>query len=218
MSMFHELQELVLYKVWDVSYEPNVRTPFNAWEVGKFKPNNTSDVVVRKAIDALIERGLLDQIDSASKEFEISAKGLTYVEEQLLIDDTIIGRFAATGDADTFPEGLKTSKSVPASDRIVSIDHNSSEYRSVVEKLEALRAAVESNNEFRSENLDEHERRLTDIETTLKILENKRVRVGAVRVAAYGTLIYLAEKFADEPIGELASAAWEALKTLLGIG
>lgn len=218
MSMFHELQELVLFKIWDISYQPYVKSPFIAWEVGKFKPSETSDVVVRKAIDALIERGLLDQIDSATKEFEISAKGIEYVEAQLQFDDSIIGRFAATGDADTFPESLKESKFIPAADRIVTINHNTPEYRSVIEKLEDLKAAIESNNEYRSKNLDDHERRLVDIETTLKILENTRVRIGAIKAAAYGTLFYLAEKFSDEPIGALAHAAWEALKTLLGIG
>ena len=107
---------------------------------------------------------------------------------------------------------------VPASDRTVSLDHNSPAYGEVVENLEELKRAIESNNEYRETDVEDHERRLTDVESTLKLLENKRVNVNAMKAVAFGSLVYLAEKFAEHPIGELAKAAWDGLKALLGIG
>ena len=86
-----------------------------------------------------------------------------------------------------------------------------------VEKLEELKRVIESNNEYRETDLEDHERRLTDVESTLKLLENKRVNVNAMKAVAFGTLAYLVEKFAEHPIGDLAKAAWDGLKTLLGI-
>ena len=107
---------------------------------------------------------------------------------------------------------------VPASDRTVALDHNSPGYHDVIKSLEELKGAIESNNEYRSSDIEEHERRLTDIETTLKILENERVNENTLKVAAFGTLVYLIEKFVEHPIGALAQAAWDGLQILLGIG
>ena len=106
----------------------------------------------------------------------------------------------------------------PASDRTVTLDDNSPEYRDVVDTLDKLKRAIEANNEYRNSDLEDHERRLTDVESTLKLLENKRVNVNAMKAVAFGSLVYLAEKFAEHPIGELAKAAWDGLKALLGIG
>jgi len=106
----------------------------------------------------------------------------------------------------------------PASDRVVSLDHNNPDYQDAVRHLEKLKGAIESNNEFRNSNISDHERRLTDVESTLKLLENMRVNVNTMKAVAFGTLAYLVEKFAEHPIGELAKAAWNALKSLLGIG
>ena len=108
-------------------------------------------------------------------------------------------------------------EAIPASDRTVTLDHNKPAYRDVVEKLEELKAAIEANNNYRDTDLADHERRLTDIEITLKILQNKRVNVNALKAVALGTLAYLAEKFSEHPIGELAKAAWDGLKALLGL-
>lgn len=114
-------------------------------------------------------------------------------------------------------EPTDNTELAPASDRTVPLDHNSPAYGEVVEKLEELKRVIESNNEYRETDLEDHERRLTDVESTLKLLENKRVNVNAMKAVAFGTLAYLVEKFAEHPIGDLAKAAWDGLKTLLGI-
>ena len=100
----------------------------------------------------------------------------------------------------------------------VTLDHNSTDHLEVVDTLQNLKQAIESNNEYRSSDIEDHERRLTDVESTLKLLENKRVNVNTMKAVAFGTLAYLVEKFAEHPIGELAKAAWDGLKALLGIG
>lgn len=112
---------------------------------------------------------------------------------------------------------LETIQTIPASDRTVAVDHNSPGYSDVTNTLEELKRAIESNNEYRNSNIADHERRLTDVESTLKLLENKRVNVNAMKAVAFGTLVYLIEKFAEHPIGELAKAAWDGLKALLDL-
>ncbi len=112
---------------------------------------------------------------------------------------------------------FQPAPSIPASDRVVSLNHNSPQHVTVVEKLEELKDSIEANNEYRVADIEDHERRLADVESTLKLLEARRVRVGTIQATAYGTLVYLAEKFSEGPIGELAKVAWELLKAYIGL-
>ena len=151
----------------------------------------------------------------------LTGDGLAEAEELETVEEIstdVEPKFELVGDDDTVTDddGIPVI-AVPASDRTVTLDHNSPAYSDVVEKLEELKRAVESNNEYRDTDLEDHERRLTDVESTLKLLENTRVNVNAIKAVAFGTLVYLAEKFAEHPIGELAKAAWDGLKALLGL-
>lgn len=104
MSMFQELQEKVLFEIWDVSNDPNVEFPVSPWNLGNMRPSHTSDVMARKAVDALVDRGLLDRIDDESKEFEISAKGLIYVETELELPHSVIAQYADSKDSSVFSQ------------------------------------------------------------------------------------------------------------------
>ena len=108
MSLFQELQEQVLFEIWDVSNDPNVEFPVSPWNLGNLRPSDTSDVMARKAVDALVDRGLLDRIDDESKEFEISAKGVTYVEAQLEYQDSIIAQYAESKFSSTSDHKVET--------------------------------------------------------------------------------------------------------------
>ena len=175
-------------------------------------PSNDEEKIYR--ISTLGIYAFLKNLD----EFHIQKHGLLGdIPEQLYETvDKFLDDYNNLLNAQILDESATTT--IPASDRVVSLDHNSPAYQDAVRHLEDLKGAIEANNEYRISDLEDHERRLTDVETTLKILENKRVNVNAVRAVAFGTLVYLAEKFAEHPIGELAKAAWDGLKALLGIG
>ena len=102
MANFQELQEAVLFEIWDVSYHPSIKSPFNPWTLGEIKPRGVSDTVVRKAVDALVDRGFLDRTDKESGEFEISARGLSYVEAQLEDQDSYITQYSESRGSNPF--------------------------------------------------------------------------------------------------------------------
>ncbi len=102
MTNFEELQEAVLFEIWDVSYDPSIKSPFNPWTLGEIKPRGVSDTVVRKAVDALVDRGFLDRTDEESGEFEISARGITYVEAQLEDQNSYIAQYSKTRGSSPF--------------------------------------------------------------------------------------------------------------------
>ena len=107
--------------------------------------------------------------------------------------------------------------SAPASDRIVHLDHNSAGYQATVKTVDRLIVMVETSNVYRESEPEDHERRLAELEAGRRLLGSKWLSLHTLRAALLGTITYLAAKFADAPIGEAATAAWNAIKILLGI-
>lgn len=113
-------------------------------------------------------------------------------------------------------EEFEDSKgSLPASDRVVRLDHNSAPYVVASQSLDALIVIVRNSNSYREQDEADHERRLAELEAGRTLLSSRWVSAASLRAALWGTLAYLATKFVDAPIGEAATLAWTALKQLL---
>jgi cell division protein ZapA (FtsZ GTPase activity inhibitor) len=107
--------------------------------------------------------------------------------------------------------------SVPASDRIVTVDHNQPNYAETIAALERLIEVISENNHYRENDEADQERRVFELEAGRRLLDSRWISVATVRATLWGTLAYLASKFMNAPIGEAASLAWSALKKLLGL-
>ena len=105
----------------------------------------------------------------------------------------------------------------PAADRIVSLDHNSKEYRTTVEVLDAVIDEVRKSNEYGDKDPQDRDQRVAELEAGKRLLEAPKVSVNAIQAVIITTLAYLAMKFADAAIGNLASQAIDAVKNLVGL-
>ena len=112
---------------------------------------------------------------------------------------------------------VREAETVPASDRVVGLDHNAAEYVETITTVETLIIVVRESNSYQEEDAPDQERRLAELEAGRTLLKSRWVSPTTVRAAFWGTLVYLASKFADAPIGDAATAAWSALKQLFGI-
>jgi hypothetical protein len=108
------------------------------------------------------------------------------------------------------------SGAVPASDRFVRLDHNSTEFRDVVTKLEQIVEALRANNEYAANDPEEHEQRIAEIESGNRLLRAVRVRLAAVATVLLIPLGWLGIKFATGLVSELVTATIGLLKGLLG--
>lgn len=122
---------------------------------------------------------------------------------------------------DTF---VMSDGAVPASDRIVRLDHNSADYRTAVGKVEETREKVrgtlrESNNEEVAGGLarDDVERVGQELGAGLELLKGLTVRIGALTESLVKALKWLGEKAGTAAVGLLATAAIAALAKMLGI-
>jgi hypothetical protein len=109
------------------------------------------------------------------------------------------------------------TESVPASDRLVALDDNSAPYKETMGALETVENLISSNNAYKAEFPEDQERRLTELAAGKQLLRAKQANPHTVKVILGGVLIYLASKFADEPIGDAAKFAWSLLKSLIGL-
>jgi hypothetical protein len=102
---------------------------------------------------------------------------------------------------------------IPATDRVVHLNHNSAAYEETIGAIEETEKAISIANDY--DDLQDKEQRLAELSAARRLLASTRVRVGAVTAIAGPVLGWLAENFAGGIIGQLASTAWKLITNLL---
>jgi hypothetical protein len=100
---------------------------------------------------------------------------------------------------------------VPASDRIVSVDHNLPAYAETVGALSEVSDAVRGENNF--DDPEDKERCVAELSVIPTLIGVNKVRL-AVLAAVGGVLIYIVHKFADAMLSKLAANAIKKLIVL----
>jgi hypothetical protein len=119
----------------------------------------------------------------------------------------------AGGDIRFRPADMATA--IPASDRIVPIDHNSGQTKILIENLDNLAKAVERTNDFPLD--DDKSQRLNELTAGKTLLQATKVRVLAVWSVLAPTLLWFIDKFSGGLVSQLAAAAISLLRAILGI-
>jgi hypothetical protein len=101
-------------------------------------------------------------------------------------------------------------EAIPASDRTVSIGHNSTEQTEALKRIDALIAAVERANDFPGD-ADDKELVVAELSAGRRLLQAANVRVAAVRETLQPALRWILEKSAGAAIGKLAGDLLEYL-------
>jgi hypothetical protein len=102
---------------------------------------------------------------------------------------------------------------IPASDRVVRLDHNSAPYTEAMEALDKLEHTLKTANDF--DNVEERDQLLAEVSAGKRLLQATLVRVRAVTEVLGTGLKYMAKKFVDGGIGKAAGWAWELILRLL---
>ena len=163
------------------------------------------------------------------------SKAAYYFRDQGLIKDafTMGGGADDNLDAELTGEGLEraeelleeldesdpiaTGTVIPASDRVVFIDHNSADFREMKQAIEEVKNAVLGNNKYGASEPEDREQRVAELDAGLTLLTSVKVRVTAIVAVLGSALTYFATKFADAAIGGLATSAWNIIKAFFGL-
>jgi hypothetical protein len=106
---------------------------------------------------------------------------------------------------------------VPASDRVVSIDHNSQEYLKVRREIDDVTAAARASNSLSANAGVELDQRLAEIEAGKILLNAPQANPGLVEKLIIPALKRIAEKIADNLIAILVNSVIAGLLALLGL-
>ena len=106
------------------------------------------------------------------------------------------------------------ARAVPASDRVVNLNHNSESYAQTIAGLEKLEQAIERSNDYPDP--EDKEQKLAELSAGRQLLKSVRVRVTAVLTVLRGPLLWLGKTFAGRIIGQLADIALRHITSLFG--
>ena len=103
---------------------------------------------------------------------------------------------------------------VPASDRVVRLDHNSDSFQHAADAIEETLARLRENNEM---DADDKARIELELDSGLKMIKAPKTRIQAAGVVLVGALKWLVDKFALAVVGIAATKALTAILALLGL-
>ncbi|UUX48886.1 hypothetical protein NUH88_15945 [Nisaea acidiphila] len=157
--------------------------------------------------DALVDLAQLELID------------LTHTTRDKVIGVTDRGSLRATEiQAERVASGMleevESIGVVPASDRVVDLDHNSAAVAAVKEAVDDTLSAVKQSNEVGSEEPQEKERIEAELEAGQRLLKAKRVDLGKLVAVLFRVLRFIAERFFGSAAAKAADRAIDLLEKL----
>ena len=172
---------------------------------------NTSARIIHYSLQELAESPWVDEEftvedDEEVPGYSITRAGIKFVEGWP--DD----------DYDRNSEGIDfLDDDIPASDRVVSLDHNSKAYQGAVDAVDKVIEAVAGDNEYGSESPEEKEAVVGALGAARKLLDAVEVRISAVQTILLPPLQYIADNFSKGAVAALGAAAVAAVMKLFGL-
>ena len=104
---------------------------------------------------------------------------------------------------------------VPASDRIVAIDHNSPNYTEMIAAIGRVEQAIRESNDY-PDDVDK-EQRISELSAGSRLLQSRSVRFAALGTVLGGVLLFLVARFENLAVGVAADAAWNFIQAYFHI-
>ena len=115
---------------------------------------------------------------------------------------------------DAVDASLEDDMVVPASDRVVSLNHNEQSFKNAVHAVELTLDKVKMSNSIES---DDKTRITLELSAGLDLVQAPKTRVEAARVLLLGALCWLAMEFGSVVVGQMADAAIRFVRALLAV-
>jgi hypothetical protein len=103
---------------------------------------------------------------------------------------------------------------IPASDRLVKLDHNSAAYTEATDALAELEEALRGTNDFGD--VEEKEQRIAEVSAARRVLEAVRVRVEPIVALLQPIAVQFGTKLKDTLLGIAVGKAMGAVGALIG--
>jgi hypothetical protein len=209
MARFDDLQIEILYSFWEDAYQPG--------RIGYYAPSELSQVLREDLItpSTRVAMGALEaknHLRNASGKYGISEVGINFIEEGLADPESAVS--LVTNKFRDKPEAT-AENTVPASDRLVALDHNGDPYREAISALDAAVTAFREDHRLDNEWGPEKPILLQAIEAGQKLLKETQVRLATVFTTIITPLRIIRDRYNDSLAAGLITAGADHLISIV---
>ena len=187
---FKEFKKNVAKYLVENDFDPFINEKsraFLALRAVKKKSAFWNDFGILKSICNLEENRDLLPLSFTAKQYEPAIENVTAGLREIFV------KCLEITDDDPIVDGDE-QREIPASDRIVKINHNAPEYQKIIEKLEELEASISKSNSIENEDKDRFQ---AELKAGEGILKGKTARIEVIKTLLVKGLKYIIEHVAD---------------------
>jgi hypothetical protein len=207
-SRFENVKMHILHQVFLKTWSGEDKAPhgFDARDLPQLAPSHVSTHICAKAVDSLIEDGALE---GELAGFKISAAGLRRVENDLNDESSLIAEISKRANLHPNVQGI-----APASDRVVSLDHNGDPYKVAIAALDEAVASFKEDHSFENEWIAEKSLLIRTVEAGRALLDKSAAHVDTIYTTVINPIRTIVSKYKAAIVEGLVRAAADELINL----
>jgi hypothetical protein len=214
MIPYNDQKAAILYYIWKNSQKVGELSGCNLDEFDNFLPLEWQSGRARAAIHALAEEKSDPYLEETSRAFFITEAGIRKIEYDLANPPNIAFELQ---QREILRDGVSTTQlPIPASDRIVTLDHNSDPYRKAIVALDAAVTAFQEDHRLENEWGAEKSVLLQSLEAGQRLLKETSVRARTVMAIVIEPLKIIAARYREAIAAGLITATVDQVLPTLG--
>jgi hypothetical protein len=210
MSDFDDLKSEIIYSIYSRVRKTRGQLTSTLSEIQEMLPEHCISGLTRGAIESLTEDGFLVL---ENRNYYVSQVAIRSIEYDLSEPNSLIYRLASD-DAALAYQSAKPS--IPAADRIVTLDHNSDPYKKAVRALDEAVAAFKEDRLLENEWGSEKGVLLRTLAVGRELLEEGQLRVATAFSTIVAPLQIIREHYNHAIIAGLVTAGADQLIHTIG--
>jgi hypothetical protein len=213
MAEFGEIKDLILYAMYTNAIAHNVER----WSINKLSDQIPAEnqFLARKAIESLEVNGMLLRssnsiaivpLNDSNSLLEITGEGMDYVERQAKLFGSTI--YNTSNSQASKPRGVPSPEviGIPASNRVVSLNHNGDPYREAIRSLDAAVLAFKADHHLDNAWGPEKSALLKAIEAGRELLNGTEIRVATLFAIVISPLKIVRDRYQEAMVAGLVTA------------
>lgn len=175
---------------------------------------------LRQAVKSLNDEGLIRTYftlgggENGGMTSNITGSGIQEAED--IANDNGYDLYEEIDEAQNSVE-RSSIQSAPASDRTVKIDHNSSQYTEIIEKLDKAILSARTSNSIRNDDPDTADQRVSELEAGKVLISAPQADKSLVKNLLLPALRWIMEKIADNIVAALIGSLITLIAAYFGL-
>lgn len=204
---FGDTQDIILFEMYSYFRYSEDTTSIDQLSIEKRTSQNVSRLFAKRAIDNLLERELIEIVDPADGTYALLAEGILYVEKQMHEPMSCINLYEADKAKDARITPLPPENDEPDEWEPLPVDRETTEYNEAIAALSEAIDVIAGNNGYAETEPVERNHIVESLKQGQKIITDLCPSRAQVQAMVIQHLSYLARKFAESTLGEVAKAA-----------